>query len=416
MLYRPIKDNGKCHNRKKIPMKNKISLALLASTAFLAMSSSAFALDGNDVLAKLNAVLATGGSSLKADSVVTDGDTVTLTGTKMMAQGLPEAMKDGLPVGVLTLEGIAEVDGGYTIEKVALADINVTQDELTITATDIAMNGVRVPATVTPGSLDSTLLYDSFHAGPVIVSNKGKEIVKIEESNATLKLADDKSAMDMDFALTGIAVDLTGTPDPKMLEAIDKLGLNQINGEVTMKANWTLADGKMDISEYAFDFENIGRLNINFGLTGYTLDFIKALQEATKAAQANPDAAAGQQALMMSMMGMMQQLSYTGASIRFDDAGITAKALEYAGSQQGVDGAQMATSLKAMVPLMIGQLNMPDLQAQIVSATNAYLDDPKSIEISSKPAAPIPFPQIMGAAMAPQSLPQLLGVKITANE
>jgi hypothetical protein len=173
----------------------------------------------------------------------------------------------------------------------------------------------------------------------------------------------------------------------------------------------------MDVTEYAFDFDNIGRLDINLSLSGYTLQFIKSLQEAMKAAEANPDKAAGQQALGMAMMGLMQQLTYNGASIRFDDAGITSKVLDYAGKQQGVDGKQFAQSVKGMLPMMLAQMNMPELQNQIVEAANAYLDDPKSIQVSAEPAQPLPFPQIMGAAMGnPADVVKTLNVQVTANQ
>ena len=60
---------------------------------------------------------------------------------------------------------------------------------------------------------------------------------------------------------------------------------------------------------------------------------------------------------------------------------------------------------------------MTDLQNQISAAVNTYLDDPKSLKISAEPTEPVPFPMIMGAAMgAPQTIPQVLGVTVTANE
>ncbi len=389
-------------------------LALFASTAFIGLTGSAFALDGNDVLAKINAVNSAGGMTISAADVATDGSTVTLTDAKIDVKSGPDG---GFALGTITMEGVEEADGGYNIERIGFSDINYAKDGNGITATDISMSGVHVPAEAKPGTLDGMIFYDSMHVGPIAITAKNEKVVSIDEANATMNLAEDQSKMDFDFNAAGFNVDLSSVKDPKGMDAIEKLGLQQINGEITMKGEWTLSDGKLDISEYSFDFADVGRLDLNLGITGYTMEFVKALQEATKAAQENPDQAAGQQAMGMAMMGLMQQLSYNGASIRFDDAGITAKLLEYAGSQQGVDGKQMAQSLKGMLPLLIGQLNMPDLQAQIVSAANAYLDDPKSIEVSAKPDQPVPFPQIMGAAMAaPQSLPQVLSVKITANE
>jgi hypothetical protein len=261
------------------------------------------------------------------------------------------------------------------------------------------------------------MIYESASTGPVTATAQGKQVFALDGIEANLTGAEDQSKFDFDATVSGVKVDLTSAPDPKAKEAITALGLQQLTGEVTMKGAWMPSDGKFELNEYAFDFANVGRLDVNFSLSGYTLEFIKAMQDASKAADANPDKAAGQQAMMMSMMGLAQQLIYNGASIRFDDAGITAKLLDFAGKQQGVDGKQMAASVKAMLPMMLAQINMPDLQKQIETAVGAYLDDPKSLMVSANPAQPLPAPQIMGAAMGdPANLVKTLNVQVTAND
>lgn len=66
---------------------------------------------------------------------------------------------------------------------------------------------------------------------------------------------------------------------------------------------------------------------------------------------------------------------------------------------------------------MMAQLNLPELQSQVSSAVNAFLDNPKSLTISAEPEKPVPFPTIMGAALgAPNTVPSVLGVKVTAND
>jgi hypothetical protein len=141
------------------------------------------------------------------------------------------------------------------------------------------------------------------------------------------------------------------------------------------------------------------------------------MNEAIKLSNENADKAAGQQAMGMSMMGLMQQLTFEGALIRFDDASITQRLLAYFGQQQGMSAEDMAKSLSGMIPIMMAQLNVPDLQNQVTEAANTFLADPKSVEISALPEKPVPFPQIMGAAMgAPTSIPALLGVTVTANQ
>ena len=388
---------------------------VLASTTFLSFASSAFALDGADVLAKINALYALQGGKVEAASTAVDGANVTLTGVTVSVAG---ADGKSFPLGDVKLENVEEdEDGGYSIEKVAFADINTTQEGVTFTATDIAMSGVYIPAEPKAGTIESMMLYESISSGAMTATKDGKQVFALEGIEANLTTAEDQSKFDFDATVSGINVDLTTAPDPKAQEAISALGLQTLKGEVTMKGSWTLADGKIDLNEYAFDFENVGRLDVKFSLSGYTLDFVKAMQDAIKASESNPDKQAANQALGMSMMGLAQQLIYNGASIRFDDAGITAKALEFAGKQQGVDGKQMAASLKGMLPMMLGQMNMPDLQKQIEGAVNAYLDDPKSLMVSATPAQPLPAPQIMGAAMGdPANLVKTLNVQVTAND
>lgn len=386
---------------------------LLAGAALATVASPAFALDGADLLAKLNATYATSGVTVTSSNVAVDGSTVTLEGAELKATGSEAPLK----LGTVTMEGVEEADdGGYTIETVSFEDINVTEPDTTVSAKDISVSGVSIPGKVVPGTLDSLMMYESATTGPVSVTAKGKEVFSMSGVEANLSRMDDDAGLEFDATLSDLKADLSTVEDPKTKDALDTLGIHSLDGEVTMSGSWELASGKLAVDEYAFDFKDIGRLNLSLAFSGYTLDFLKNVQEALKTAEANPNKDEANAAMGMAMMGLVQQLTFNNASITFEDASITKKLLDYAGKEQGVTGDQLAQSLKGMVPLMIAQLNMPDLQNQISAAVNTYLDDPKSLKISAEPKEPVPFPMIMGAAMgAPQTIPQVLGVSVTAN-
>ncbi|MFC6444521.1 hypothetical protein [Shinella zoogloeoides] len=388
--------------------------ALLAGAALATLASPAFALDGADLLTKLNATYATSGVSITSSNVTADDSTVTLEGVEVKATGAEAPFK----LGTITMDGVEEDgEGGYTIETVSFEDINVTETDTTVTAQDLAITGVVIPGTVVPGTLDSLLMYESASAGPVSVSSKGKEVFSMSGAEANITRMDGDAGLEFDATLSDLKADLSSVEDPKAKETMDKLGIHSLDGKVSMSGSWELASGKMTVDEYAFDFKDIGRLNITLAFSGYTLDFLKNLQEALKTAESNPNKEEANAAMGMAMMGLVQQLTFNNASISFDDASITKKLLEYAGSEQGVTGEQMAQSLKGLVPIMVAQLNMPDLQNQISAAVTTFLDDPKNLKISAEPKEPVPFPMIMGAAMgAPQTIPQVLGVTVTANQ
>ncbi|WP_428428190.1 hypothetical protein [Pararhizobium sp.] len=388
---------------------------MLASAAFIGLSGPAFALDGADLVTKLNAAYALNGATVAYEKVAVDGTTVTLTGVSVKSTAAPG--KD-FKIGDVTLEGVEETDGGgYYAETVTLPDVDVKQDETAITAKDISIGGLSIPGNPAGGTINDIVLYETAASGPVTVTDKGKQVFSMDESEANLTKQESDAGFDFDMTFSGIKADLSGVEDAKSKDAIEKLGLTNLAGEMTMKGSWEVATGNVSLEEYAFDFANVGRLAVAFDLSGYTLDFMKSVQEAMKAVETNPNKEEANQAMGLSMMGLIQQLTFNSASIRFDDATITKRVLDYIGSQQGTTGDQLAQSLKGMVPLMMAQLNVPELQNQVSSAVNTYLDAPKSLTISAEPANPVPFPMIIGAAMgAPNTVPGVLGVKVTAND
>ncbi|MDK1384974.1 hypothetical protein QN224_06075 [Sinorhizobium sp. 8-89] len=388
---------------------------MMASAAFLTLAGPAFALDGADMMKKLDAALSTNGSSILFDKADVNGDVVTVTGVKLQTAANPG---ETVLIGDVTFEGVEENEnGGYYCETVTFPDINVSAEGSSFSAKDLSIGGLLIPGNPAGDTINDILLYETAGTGPIVVNVKGKDVFTAESTEANLTRQENDAGFDFDATLAGLKADLSDVDDAKAKEAIEKLGLAMLDGEVTMKGSWELQSGNVALDEYAFDFKNVGRLNIAMDFSGYTLQFMKSLQEATKAMEANPNKEEANQAMGLAMMGLMQQLTFNSASIRFDDASITKKALDYAGSQQGVSGDQLAQSLKGLVPIMMAQLNVPELQNQVSAAVNAYLDGPKSLTISAQPEKPVPFPMIMGAAMgAPNTIPSVLGVKVTAND
>lgn len=394
----------------------KLTQVLFAGTAAALLASQAHALDGDDMLKKLGAAYAAYGSQITYDSATTDDTTVVAKGVKLKVENTEKPME--VPLGDVTFTDVEEADdGGYYAGNVAFQNVDLSKDGSHVTAKDIQIDGLSIPGTPSTDSIDGMILYESAHTGPITVEQDGKRVFQLDKTETNVTVADDSSNIGFDTSLSGLWADLSDVKDPKAQETINKLGLTNINGNIVTKGSWTSATGKIDITEFSIDARDVGKLNILMSMSGYTPQLMKAMQDATKAAASNPDKKAGDAALGMTMMGLLQQLSFNSASIRFDDASITKRLLDYFGKEQGVTGEQFAQSLKGMVPIMMAQLNVPDLQNQVSAAVTKFLDDPKSIEIKAAPASPVAAPMIMGAAMgAPQTLPQVLGVSVNANQ
>ncbi|MDE1992932.1 MAG: hypothetical protein KGI75_10540, partial [Rhizobiaceae bacterium] len=245
---------------------------MLSSAAVLFFANSAFALDGNDLLKKINDAYAQQGGSIAAEGVDIDGTTVTLKGASFKAAGAAESVK----IGDIEMSGVEEDDGGYTIDEVDFPDIATTQDGVTVSATDLTLSDVEVPADATKGDLSSMLLYKTAHAGAASVTKDGTEVFSISDAEATMNKRDDDSGLDFDLKVNGVKADLSKVDDPQAKEAIGALNLQQVSGTIAMKGSWEVAPGKIDITEYSLDLKDVGKLNIALSLSGYTPAFAKS--------------------------------------------------------------------------------------------------------------------------------------------
>ncbi|MEV4609698.1 hypothetical protein MRBLMR1_004797 [Neorhizobium sp. LMR1-1-1.1] len=387
---------------------------LAAGTTLIALGTPALALDGNDLVKKLNSALyMQQGEGIVPGSVEVNGSNVTLRNSRFEAG----ASQGSLPLGTIEMEGVEEDAGGYTIETVTFENVDLRQDKTEISASDIVMSGVTVPANTTGNSLDSVLLYDEATTGPMAIKVDGKSVASIGSSKLTTDVSDDDKKISFDLQVADIKADLATIDDPATKQTISDLGITSLDGKVSMTGSWDLEPGTLAIEEYAFDFANIGRLDMAFSLSGYTLDFVRSANETARAMEANPNKEQAEQAANLAMLGLMQRLTFNSAMISFADDGITEKALDVVGKQQGTSGDQLAQMIKAMTPIVLAQYNIPELQNALSQAVNTYLDNPGSLTITAQPPSPVPFPMILGAGMgAPNTLPQVLGVTVKAND
>ncbi|MFN3508106.1 MAG: hypothetical protein ACK4ZU_11535 [Allorhizobium sp.] len=389
---------------------------LLASAALCAFTGPALALDGQDLLKKINASFASGGTTITADNIEVSGTNVVLKGVKFGVEG--QAAEKPLTLEQLTLQGVSEEDdGAYYIERVDFPEVNVTEEKSSFKVQDLYLSGVYVPGDVNAKGIDSLMFYEEAHSGPVDVTVDGKSVFSMAEAVGTMGLSEDETTITFEGTVSGVKADLSTVEDPQAKAQIEALGLTTLNGNMNMSGSWEVESGTIDIEDYSIDFANVGKLSLAFSMSGYTLDLVKQMQEQARMMQAQPQNEQAQQAAGLAMLGLVQQLSLVNAQIRFEDAGITKRGLDYAGKSQGTDGAQMAQMVKGMLPILLAQAKLGAIQNEISAAVNTYIDNPKALTIAAAPANPVAFPMIMGAAMgAPETIPGLIGLKVTAND
>lgn len=386
----------------------------LALTTFLFSLplNAAFAQDATAVAERLKSVLAGQNVTLGWSSVTGDASEAVLEGATIALAG------EGKPlsIGKLTLSGITEENRGFKIETITTEPYSLNEGPTKVEVSPLTIGNVTLPATDSTDLLASFLMYETANLDNVSVKIGDKQAFQMTNFAAEVTPPADGNAMEFTGSAEKFTADLTLVEDPQSKAAIEALGYQNISGDFQMEGTWQPTDGRMALSSYDITVDNAGTLGMTFDLGGYTVEFLKSVQELQKKMAAQPEGT-DNSAQGLAMLGLMQQLTFNGATVRFDDDSVTNKVLEYLAKQQNMTAKDIANQAKAIVPFLMMELNNPELSTQVTAAVTAYLDAPKSIEIAAKPASPVPFALLAASGMSnPKDLPKTLGLTVTANQ
>lgn len=220
--------------------------------------------------------------------------------------------------------------------------------------------------------------------------------IDIASLDVALDVDDEGNPRDFDLKVNAINVPQeVFEQDAQSKAVLEQLGYSGFMINVNVSGGYETDGDKVTLRTFAIDADDVGKLEISGKFNGVSMR--KLFQEN------NPGEAASN--------GTLESLT-----IRFDNSGIVERVLDMQAKMMGVQRQDVVAQTAGALPFMLNFLGNPPFQEKVAQAGTAFLNDPKSLTISASPAQPVPFAQIGSAAgQAPQSLPDLLGVNVTAN-
>lgn len=390
-----------------IANRTKILALGVALSAF--SFSGAWAQDAEAALDRFKTLMSEQGVEIAWANADISGDDATLTGVTVSAEGGSQ------PIGDIIFTDISQVDDGYRVERISMPSYEATESGGTVTLTDVVMDAVFLPNEGVEVAGAELFFYERAVLGEARFEMDGREVFSLVNLRAEITPPEGDGEMAFTGGAERFSADLTAADNPEQQAVIERLGYEQISGSMDFAGSWAAGDGRLKLSQYDFIIEDAGTLGITVDISGYTPAFIKALRETTERMAANPEG--DQSAQGLALLGLMQQINIHGMEIRFDDASLTNRVIDYAAEDQGATRADVVNQTKAVFPLILAQLNAPQLMQMASGAVSAFLDDPQSLTIRAAPSTPIPFAMVLAAgAASPDLLVQQLGLTVTAND
>jgi hypothetical protein len=387
----------------------KIRTAIAATFLLVTASYTAeAAVDPQKFLEALTARLDGFGIALKATAEA-QGENIVLKGLNVGLKAEAGKSKD---VGEVTLENVTESGGNYTIGQITIPGTQTNDGKVILDFGGAKVKNVAISAPDEKDPVRMWSMYESVEIGSITLTDATSNLKALSIDGATISLSPYAAGQPMvtSMSVPNIVWDLASVKEPQAQAFFNAAGYKQFVASLNVNGTWNPADGRFVISEESLNVKDVGKLNFTFDLGGYTAQFIESVQKLTKDSAGQSDAASGAQ-----MMGLLQGLTLNGMSIRFDDASITGKTLDFVAKMSGQPKEALVAQVKGMTPLMVMQLGDAELSTSVSNAVSAFMDNPKSLEI--KTGAPVPFSQIVAAATTnPMSIVQMFKLQVTANQ
>ncbi|MEF2070939.1 hypothetical protein [Consotaella aegiceratis] len=378
----------------------------LAGSALLLSSGSAWAVDAQPFADHLKSVLAKQNLTLTYDGASERGDDVVLSGVEIAAEG------EDTDIGELVFSNVAgSPDEGYTVGSL----------EKDFGEDDWAVKGLQLTNLKIAGTQEkpddapmADIYFDRLQVAEINTSGDEDEPSVLLKDLDLQNTSSDAGLIDADLNLASFDIAIPEKKDESGRPTLRDLGYEHFTGSVSGKAKWVKDSGEITLQPLTVTADDAGKLDFSFRMLGYTPSFIESASKIQQQMMSKPE---GAQAAGMALMGLLAQLQLGQVDLSYVDDSLADKMLDFYAEKSGQPRDAYVTTLVGSLSQMLAGLQNPQFQQQVETAVKTFLEDPQSIRIAIEPDQPIVATQIMGAAMAaPQTLPDVLAVKVTANQ
>ena len=360
------------------------------------------------------AVAATGETKLTYGSASGSGDDVTLTDVKLTraepaaATAAPAATAGATPaappsvgtvsIPALVFSGVADrAGGGFTAAHLAFDKGSTVARGETIAWASGSVDDVVIPSAAEVTARAKVQPFDKFSLAGITVSGAHlAEPITIDAVSGTIGNLTGATPAAVHWEAHAIKLDSALLANSFLGAFISLLDYKSVTADVVFDGTWDTTADSVTLTSLAVSAPEMGKVTVSGKVSGFSA---RRLSDPAAAKEARAGAA------------------LDGVTVRFDNAGFVEHMLDMQAQMLGGTRDDVRTQLTtAALPFFLGFVKNAAFRDSAQQAIGAFLATPHSLTITSAAPAPVPLGEAMRSALhAPGTIPDLLGLTITAN-
>ncbi len=197
------------------------------------------------------------------------------------------------------------------------------------------------------------------------------------------------------LSIDDLEIPVDALDDREAEEIFKAAGISTLRLSESIEVRWDEATEDLVIDNLVVEVGDVGVVRAQARLGGLP----KSVLENPQAAQA-----------------AIVTLNLKSLELELVNEGGVQTALGLAAAEAGVEPSQMSSLLLAQLKGVLATIGNEAFTEEVTRAAEAFFADPRNLSLEINPENPVPVMQLIGSAqMAPQTLPDLLGVTVEAN-
>ncbi|MBI0169081.1 MULTISPECIES: hypothetical protein [Bartonella] len=386
-----------------------LTLVLIVATSIAA--PSAYAID-NDAFVKRFSESFGKSVTVSYGNVLGDGDHLTLDNVRIT--GTPISPDTSL--GKVEFSGIKEEDhGGYSIEKVAIPQISYVYEGNTIKVANVTFSNVTLPPNKGLYNQNIGFRYQNGQFNKLeLQDNAKKRLAMLEKGSVSLHPSIRENPIDFTINIKKITVFVDNFPDGSTKKDFIAMGYKNATGRLDISGAYGGYLAMMDLKHFHLVLDKGGVLDVSLKMDGMTLD---SLLTVVTLQRENERGHIKSTQMWLGMLAQVQRYNFYGGKLKFEDHSITQKLVNTEAKRLGISADALKAKWKTGLPGWLSFAKGTNFENEAQKAVTAYLDTPRSLEISSTPMDKLPVIMLaISGKLSPKEFVRELNLAISANK
>ena len=388
-----------------------LSLAFVLTIAASLAAHSAYAIDRDAFVKRFSEAF---GKSVTVSygTVLGDGDNLILDNVRVT--GTPISPDSSL--GKVEFSGIKQEDhGGFSVEKVVIPQISYVYEGNTIKVADVTFSNVVLPPNKGIYNQNIGFRYQNGQFGKLeLQDNSKKRLALLEKGSVSLHPSIRENPVEFTINIRKITVFVDNFPDGSTRKDFIAMGYKNATGRLDISGAYGGYLAMMDLKHFHLVLDKGGVLDVSLKMDGMTLD---SLLTVVTLQRENERGHIKSTQMWLGMLAQVQRYNFYGGKLKFEDRSITQKLVNTEAKRMGISADALKAKWKTSLPGWLSFAKDTNFENDAQKAVTAYLDTPRSLEISSTPMDKLPVIMLaLSGKLSPKEFVRELNLEISANK